>query len=262
MDAQASSAAGALGQVIRQCRQATFHRLVSANPAVIRVIAGEKCVGWVGGHLRAEAGAIVLLPENLALSVENIPPKGGIYRAEVLPLPRARIEAAYARLLPSVRQGAAAVAWAAVPGRDADLSFDALFAAGHDLPDPVLALRQEELVLWLAEAGAVVGALTPPRLSDRLRAHLAAAPDVDWSAEQAARLLAMSVPTLRRHLAAEGTSFLALLQDIRMTHALALLQTCKLPVAAVAAAVGYDSPSRFAVRFRARFGASPHEIRR
>lgn len=262
MDGQTQSARGPMGQVIRQYRQATFHRLVATGPAVIRVLSGEKHIGWAGGQLVARAGAMVIFPENLALTVENIPPKGGAYRAAVLPIPRAGIEAAYARLGPEGRRLAASVACAALPGHGADQSFDGLFGAGPGLPDAVLALRQEELILWLAEAGAVLATPTPQRLPDRVRGLLVVCPEAGWTADQAAQALAMSTPTLRRHLAAEGTSFSALLQDVRMTHALALLQIGKLPVAAVAAAVGYDSPSRFAARFRARFGAAPHDIRR
>ncbi|MCX8508697.1 MAG: helix-turn-helix domain-containing protein, partial [Rhodobacteraceae bacterium] len=104
--------------------------------------------------------------------------------------------------------------------------------------------------------------LAPMSLSDRLRALLIASPDRGWTAAEAARALAMSAPTLRRHLATEGAGFATLLQDVRMTHALALLQTSQQPVAMIAAAVGYDSPSRFAARFRARFAAAPHEIRK
>lgn len=261
MDGQTQSVQGPMGQMIRQYRQATFHRLVAAGPAVIRVLAGEKHIGWAGGQLVAREGAMVLFPENLALTVGNIPPNGGAYRAAVLPISRAGIEAAYARLGPEGRRLAAPVACAELPGHCADQSFDGLFGSGRGLPDAILALRQEELILWLAAAGAVLAAPIPQRLPDRVRGLLVACPEAGWTADRAAQALAMSVPTLRRRLAAEGTSFSTLLQDVRMTHALALLQIGKLPVAAVAAAVGYDSPSRFAARFRARFGAAPRDIR-
>ena len=46
-----------------------------------------------------------------------------------------------------------------------------------------------------------------------------------------------------------------------MAHALMLLQVTDQPVATVAALVGYDSPSRFAARFRQRFGHPPAAIR-
>ena len=73
--------------------------------------------------------------------------------------------------------------------------------------------------------------------------------------------MAMSEATLRRRLAADGTSFSALLTDLRMTRALGMLQTTDLPVGTIAAEVGYASASRFALRFRDRFGVSPSAIR-
>jgi AraC-like DNA-binding protein len=46
-----------------------------------------------------------------------------------------------------------------------------------------------------------------------------------------------------------------------MTMALFLLQSTNRPVTEIAGDVGYDSPSRFAARFRARFDFSPSDIR-
>jgi AraC-like DNA-binding protein len=46
-----------------------------------------------------------------------------------------------------------------------------------------------------------------------------------------------------------------------MASALTLLQATSRPVAEIALAVGYASPSRFAVRFRHRFGFSPSAVR-
>ena len=46
-----------------------------------------------------------------------------------------------------------------------------------------------------------------------------------------------------------------------MTQALTLLQSTDVSVLDVGLAVGYDSASRFAVRFRQRFGFPPSAIR-
>jgi AraC-like DNA-binding protein len=66
---------------------------------------------------------------------------------------------------------------------------------------------------------------------------------------------------LRRKLAAEGTAFRDLVQDVRMVHALSLLQNTDVPVLHVALAAGYASASRFTARFRTRFGYLPTDIR-
>jgi AraC-like DNA-binding protein len=66
---------------------------------------------------------------------------------------------------------------------------------------------------------------------------------------------------MRRRLADESASFYDLLSDVRMSHALTLLQVTDLPVIQVAYEVGYKSQSRFALRFRRRFGFAPSEVR-
>ena len=101
-----------------------------------------------------------------------------------------------------------------------------------------------------------------PAQSDRLRSLIASAPDRDGRAAEACGALGVSEATLRRHLAAEGTSFSAVLADVRMGVALTLLQGSGLAVNRVALEVGYACASRFARRFRKRFGLAPSDLRR
>lgn len=49
--------------------------------------------------------------------------------------------------------------------------------------------------------------------------------------------------------------------DVRMTSALRLLQGTDWPISLIASQVGYESASRFAERFRKRFGFAPTAIR-
>jgi AraC-like DNA-binding protein len=76
-----------------------------------------------------------------------------------------------------------------------------------------------------------------------------------------ASAFAMSEATLRRKLADEGTSLSTILVDARMSFALTLLQSTTQPVTQIALAVGYQTPSQFAVRFRDRFGFVPTSVR-
>ena len=94
-----------------------------------------------------------------------------------------------------------------------------------------------------------------------MRAQLAGRLDLDWTADRMARELAMSAATLRRRLAAEGATFADLVVDARMSSALTLLQATAQPVADIALSVGYESASRFAIRFRQRFGFAPSAVR-
>jgi len=137
----------------------------------------------------------------------------------------------------------------------------AAIEAGDALPARIAASRVREVLLWLAEAGYAFAQPHPPGLVDRVRDLLAAAPARPWRSEEIATRLGVSEATLRRKLAASGTAFSELLADIRMSTALFLLQSTDRPVTVIAGDVGYDSPSRFAARFRARFDFSPSDIR-
>ena len=85
-------------------------------------------------------------------------------------------------------------------------------------------------LMWLAEEGIGFGRLRPPLLADRLRAILSADPGREWRSAEAAEMLAVSEPTLRRQLAQNGASFGVLLADVRMSVALGMLQSSDLPV--------------------------------
>jgi AraC-like DNA-binding protein len=76
-----------------------------------------------------------------------------------------------------------------------------------------------------------------------------------------AKRLGLCEATLRRRLAAEGTTLGDLLTDVRMSFAMVLLQSTNQAVNRIALEVGYESASRFAIRFRARFGFLPAAIR-
>ena len=90
---------------------------------------------------------------------------------------------------------------------------------------------------------------------------IGAAPEKNWISKDIAESLAMSEATFRRKLADEGQSFTEILVDARMTLALILLQVTDVSISEIAYQVGYESASRFSVRFKKRFGFSPTEMR-
>jgi AraC-like DNA-binding protein len=77
----------------------------------------------------------------------------------------------------------------------------------------------------------------------------------------AARKLNLGASTLRRQLSSERRSFRQILEEVRLGTALLLLQTSSRQISEIAASSGYASASRFAVRFRSRFGLSPRDLR-
>ncbi len=236
---------------LRQAVRAQFRAVVGEVPVILRVEQGRKVVrGAVAGEVAA--GGLALLPAHLALDVENHPAPDGPYRATgLLVLPHLAAPTG-----PSSGLGTGdSRAWAAF-ARAVEVQRQAA------VPQSIRDHAVLEVLLWLDAAGVRLPPPGPPRFVDRVRAHLAQDLARDWTAEDLARALATSEATLRRRLAGEGTGFAALLTDLRMNRALGLLQTTDQPVGVIAQDVGYASASRFAVRFRARFGLAPGEIRR
>lgn len=129
------------------------------------------------------------------------------------------------------------------------------------LSDARLQLRLMELLEALAERGCRVGFPSQPTVTNRLKALVAASPDRRWTAKDVSSLLAMSEATLRRRLADEKTHFEDELVEVRMHHALMLLQTTSWSIPRVAEACGYLSRARFASRFQERFGFLPSSVR-
>jgi AraC-like DNA-binding protein len=129
------------------------------------------------------------------------------------------------------------------------------------IPTEIARHRLGELLLWLDLAGGRFLAPKPVSFSDRVRELLSSEPHTDWASADLCRTLGVSEATLRRKLAAEKWSFQSLLIDVRMSIAMQLLQSTDLSILRIAEAVGYLSQSRFAARFRSRFGFPPSAIR-
>ncbi len=82
------------------------------------------------------------------------------------------------------------------------------------------------------------------------------------SAARVARLLGLSARTLTRRLAAEATSFRAILDGLRAETALALLRDPALGIAEVAFFLGYSEPAAFHRSFKRWTGQTPLSYRR
>ena len=252
------------GALMRQGEHACFRRLVNTSPVLLQVRSGMKVITTHKGSLRLEAGEFGLLPDYQPMTMEHIPDEVLGYQVVVLPLSRLVFEDAYARM------GSITVPSVHAPIKAARLPEEALalfeFCCQPDalvkLPRAIAKVRLIELVTWFARGGAVLSQRQRVRLEDRLRKMIEQDPARDWSLEDVAAVFHMSQATLRRKLAAEQTGFSEVLGDTRMSHALRLLHTTTLPIAQVAQEVGYDSPSRFAARFKERFGVTPSHVRR
>jgi len=81
------------------------------------------------------------------------------------------------------------------------------------------------------------------------------------SLDEVAARLGRSARSLRRHLAAEGTTFQRLLDDLRMGLAHRYVTQTALHPADIATVLGYAHLSSFLRAFQARFGVSPTAMR-
>jgi AraC-like DNA-binding protein len=81
------------------------------------------------------------------------------------------------------------------------------------------------------------------------------------SAEQVASLVSMHRRTLNRRLKVEGTTFQALLDEVRFEAACQLLDATRIPITEIAMSLGYSETSAFSRAFRRWSGSTPAERR-
>ena len=74
--------------------------------------------------------------------------------------------------------------------------------------------------------------------------------------------LAMSESTLRRRLKLEGTSIQKIKNQVKLGHALHLIQSTIEPIGYIAEQCGYQSQSRFTEKFKELFGLTPMKLRK
>lgn len=96
---------------------------------------------------------------------------------------------------------------------------------------------------------------------NRVRRLLLARPGDFPDLDSAARALHTSGRSLRRHLAAAGTSYQQLLDEVRKRLALQYLETTHLPLFEIAQLLGFSDPSNFRRAFRKWTGRVPSDYR-
>ena len=251
---------GATGH-ITQATRLNFTSLNTLVPMIIVVRRGRKVIQSPTCHFELEAGEAIAIAQGQVFDFENIPAPDGDYEARWLTIAPEAIAAfgesdgeqpiAPARLLGQMSPGLSDAFESAVLALQDD----------GDLPDAVVRHRVTELLAWLGAFGAQFSLQLPDSFSARIRRLAGRHPGEEWAGPDIASRLGVSEATLRRRLQAEGSSLRTVLTDIRMTHAMSLLQSSNMPVSAIAASAGFQSQSRFAIRFRSRFGFPPTAVR-
>ncbi|WP_216821737.1 helix-turn-helix transcriptional regulator [Uliginosibacterium sp. TH139] len=245
---------------VRACRAHLVKAFDVPGPSIGFLLQGRKRALQGGQWLSVEPGELFLVPGARSVDVENIPdPHSGEYLTIFIVLCENVLEAAR-QLLPTFPQGEpgplAAVPLAGLLGPLED------WCEALQRGDETLAAHAMlGLVLHLCRLGHQ-GLLNrpPPSLAAQIRSMVTQRPEREWSSGEIEEALAMSGATLRRHLAAEGTSLRELIANVRLAHALQLLYSTRLPLKAVAQRVGYASVSSFSKRFAERYGMEPSRI--
>lgn len=152
--------------------------------------------------------------------------------------------------------------------------YEAVFAGrvAFGQPADACVFTAESLRTPVPEADTVVRSMLRPYAERRIAAHRQA----PWagavtdllregsrsSLGAAARALAVSPRTLQARLVQEGTSFAELADGLRRERALTLLSQPDLAVTAIAARLGFSTPSAFTRAFRRWTGSAPSDYRR
>jgi AraC-like DNA-binding protein len=235
------------------------HQRMAAVPfgdfIVARIQSGQKRLADRTQRSAVEPGHYLVVTPGTLLNVENLPAGDVPYRSSCIAVSRELLQKSWPKDATPTR-------WTVLhPYPMLDQAFaHAETGLQQQLPQAVLVHRVRELLEALG-LGGFRPALHEPGIVERVRLALAAAPERAWRVEDMTVQLSMSAATLRRKLAAEGTSFRALLEEVRLCQALALIQTTTQPLKRIAEDCGYLSASRFATRFRMRFGTLPSELR-
>lgn len=240
-----------------------IQRVPTHVPALILVLQGSKLLYPDGEQTIYTPQHAIAMRAGCALDMTNLPPPGEAYLALSFIFKPPLLER-FKRAYPEWSAPALAV-----PPQLQRLSnrhaLDSLALSLLERMGKNNALLQTHLLLEILMQGLLDGGSNllwqvEPDLGSRLRHWLSSDPSREWRADDLAELLQIDASTLRRQLRRQGTSFRQLLEEVRLNHGLSLLQGHHLPVGEVSQRCGYASPSRFAARFRQRFGLPPSQI--
>lgn len=238
-----------------------FSRIAIDAPTLIVVQQGTKILRGQEEEHRLVSGQAIALSGGQSFDIENRLSINGCYEAFWLVWEPSLVSAFSA--------GAAEMSPPSVPRvidvgpemmRSLDRARDAI-GDPTNIPVNIARHRLTEVLIWLSEKNITLGTSRLSTLASRVRRLIEMDPAMRWTLSSVARKLNMSEATLRRHLSTEGALLSELIADTRMASAMTMLQATDEPVNRIALNVGYDSASRFAIRFRKRFGFSPTAIR-
>ncbi|AMZ70818.1 MULTISPECIES: helix-turn-helix transcriptional regulator [Pseudomonas] len=252
--------------VIQARQPLSLSRVPVFATTLCRVRQGEKLLQWDDREMRAGPQHLILMPAGRELGISNFPGPHGHYIADAVTFPLSTLRNFSSRYSQQImsRRGALKTDLCVPLDRHTTQAWNQLLASiNANAPDALRTLYGEAVLLSLC-LGGQIGPLLMGRndpICERVQQMVMGSPERDWTVASVAQQLNLGESTLRRQLANEGDSFRSILEGVRLATALQWLQTTSRPIGEIAGACGYASASRFAVRFRSRYGLSPRELR-
>lgn len=247
-------------------RPQSLRSLNMPMPLLTMALEGEKTMFIGDSTYVSTKGAVILIPANTEFRVETRPdPKTGRFFAASL-----RFDA---ETIQQFRQiyGSKFAEWDTSPKWQMPAQgflLDALaawvdWAERYGTDTSHSRHRLLEILLLLVRHGYGGNLLLSQSdsWSQKLQALFMLDPAHEWRIGEVCSRLGLSESTLRRHLTAENVGFREVLEKVRLDSGLVQVLETDLQIAQVAMSCGYQSQSRFAERFRLRFGLSPVELR-
>ncbi len=228
------------------------------SPSIIQIINGSKRLFWKDSAMDLSNVELLLCEASASLSFENLPQKGRflsrMFSFHCLPTD-AMIEL-------SKNNGKTE----ATPTIKADKALqDTLNALFSFTPESLSKETQDFWIMGvyqqLAERGVLhhLFASTNTTFTQKLSRYLSHSPSEEHTLEFVAKRFAVSRATMIRKLKQEGTQYREVLAEVRLNHALHLMQNGHYNVALLAQLCGYQSESRFSQRFKGKFGLTPSD---
>lgn len=239
-----------------------LHRINLYSAALFHVTQGHKTLFYGDTQLTATASDLIIIPADLSLDIVNHP-SSGFFHSDLLLL-RPQLLSAFRRT--------ASPEFISEPQKSLCVPFnpELLFLWNNIIEASRQGLSfhfQEHLITGflsiLHQKGYILPLLRPASdgFSDSVRQIVMLSPAEAWTVEDVACQLGVGGSTLRRRLQQESTGFRQIVEEVRMSHALSMLQSTDIPVGEIALQSGYLSGSRFTARFRKHYGICPKNIR-
>ncbi|NJO97776.1 MAG: AraC family transcriptional regulator [Pleurocapsa sp. CRU_1_2] len=239
------------------------------QPIIVVILSGTKIIYVDDREYIFQPGELFFVPSAIALDVINQPDiSPNYYTALVLELSNTlfqKVKLVYPELVDDIEQQQAKLQFAISLSPTLAQSLIYLVQSAINSQANSSDLNEHhvmEIILLLLNSdlrSLVMQEIYPnlvTQVTNLLRRDLAQ----PWTAEQLAQKLNLSVSTLKRQLKSYNLTFRQILTRERMSKAMLLLTQERYAISEVAIACGYQSPSRFAARFKQHYGLKPSEI--